>query len=128
MAWDPTITAGNVMIAGTALVSALVFMIRQGYTAGRYSSDFENVHKDLGEIKEALKTQQAEFRAKEKADSLADGLFLVFQQRVTHLEERERVFSDRTHQIPSLQTAIELMNGQLEEMRDTLKLIQEGKG
>jgi hypothetical protein len=86
LAYDPTITLGNLLMIMTIVCGLAMFLIRNSYSAGKYSQEFKQVHQDLNDIKATLKEQDREYREKQRADSLADGLQLVLQQRVATLE------------------------------------------
>lgn len=86
LVYDPTITQGNILTMLVIIGGAALFLVRQSFSAGSYAQQFEQVHRDLKEIKETLRMQDEESKVKQRVDSLADGLQLVLQQRVTTLE------------------------------------------
>ncbi len=97
--YDPTISTGNILTIVAILGTASMFLIRQSYSAGKYAQEFTQVHRDLEEIKTTLKEQDRASREKLKADSLADGVILVLQQRVLTLETEVARARENIHNI-----------------------------
>lgn len=98
-AYDPTITLGNLLTMLVLVCGLAMFLVRKSYSAGWYSKEFEQVHRDLNEIKGTLKEQDKETKEKQRADSLADGLQLVLQQRVATLEAEMARARENIHQL-----------------------------
>jgi hypothetical protein len=117
MVYDPTINLGNLLVVGTLIFGGAAGLIRHSFTAGKYSEDLHNLHADLSEIKGTLQRQDEAFRAKLEADAEANGVMLVLQQRVLTLENREKVLSERTHRIASLEAGLNLLITEVATLR-----------
>lgn len=118
MAYDPTISAGNILTIVTVVGVSITFLMRQSYSAGKYAQEFVQVHKDLGEIKETLKEQDKVSRDKARSDSLSDGLLLVLQQRM-RTAEREIIRSrNNIHHIAN-KLQVKVLEHEMEDENDS---------
>ena len=88
MTFDPTVSTGNLITVVAIVGSCLVFATKRSFNIGEFKVQFDNLSKDVAEIKRYINDQHKEELVRIKAEGASSNVFELMRYRMD-LQERE---------------------------------------